>query len=170
MLVCFVIFLFGGGGVLGKEDILEPVLVSSISTAISLVAFGATHFLAYSNGSLYSWGSNTFGELGREFKSTEDSMAPSVAKDEVKGITALGAGRNYSAAIVDGSIMMCGKGAKGVLGSGKTQNLDVFTLIEGTKAAVSIGCGHTHTVAVCEGGGIVACGSKDHGRLGDAKF
>jgi len=139
------------------------------------MAFGPTHCLLVTPTKLISWGSNTFGELGRETQSVEEAKKHGPV-DGVNGklaaaITAVACGRNYSAFIgPEGSLITWGRGSKGILGTGNPRNQSTITSINVGEKIKGISCGSTHTLGVTESGKLVAFGNKDHGRLGDKCF
>eukprot|EP00467_Chlorarachnion_reptans_P018836 CAMPEP_0114526230 /NCGR_PEP_ID=MMETSP0109-20121206/22897_1 /TAXON_ID=29199 /ORGANISM="Chlorarachnion reptans, Strain CCCM449" /LENGTH=619 /DNA_ID=CAMNT_0001707965 /DNA_START=128 /DNA_END=1988 /DNA_ORIENTATION=- len=169
------VFVWGSGMGLslpGKE-IREPYPLTALAKeSVVDLAFGATHFVAKTTNKLLSWGSNTFGELGRDTKEPEDNVKPT----EVNGVPVdklsfISCGRNYTALLVDGVMHVSGRGSKGVLGTGKTTNESKFVALEEMKDKVaSIGCGYTHTLAVTEQGDMVVCGSKIMENWGMAAF
>jgi len=83
------------------------------------VAAGFTHALALgSDGVVYAWGSNDYGELGN---GTTDGAASPTPVSMPAGVTvvALNAGNDFSAALLsDGRLLMWGDNANGQLGSG----------------------------------------------------
>jgi len=164
------VWLWGGGH--GGKELPEPVSLTTVSEKVESLVYGATHFFAKtSSGKLISWGSNTFGELGRETK-TVDAQYKVETVPETKGLTnisAVACGRNYTAMLADGKLWVCGKGAKGVLGTGKMSNEDAPVALDSLKEKIAfVACGSTHTLAVSADGKLFGCGSKDHGRLGNA--
>jgi len=168
------LYVWGSGRGLshGNQPVAEPMALR-FKGAVKKVAFGATHFLALTDSGLFSWGSNTFGELGRETKGTNAVIPTAVESSGIDAskIKALSCGRNYSAVLTaDGKLQMSGRGTKGVLGLGKASNQPVFTAVDNEFKVSEISCGYMHTLAVTEGGVLIGCGNKDHGKLGVGKF
>nr|CCA20008.1 regulator of chromosome condensation (RCC1)like protein putative [Albugo laibachii Nc14]CCA23274.1 regulator of chromosome condensation (RCC1)like protein putative [Albugo laibachii Nc14] len=99
---------FGKGGRLGLEtqcDHLEPALVKKLAHVFLVkVAAGENHTLALSqNGQLYSWGSNSFGQLGHSSKCTLESRLFPKRIDALRGLIVreIAASRSHSAAICE---------------------------------------------------------------------
>ncbi|EGZ16569.1 hypothetical protein PHYSODRAFT_498697, partial [Phytophthora sojae] len=122
---CFV-WGFGKGGRLGtgnEFDRIEPTrLVSLETTPMKKVAAGENHTLALSrSGQVFSWGSNSFGQLGHPGKSSssQSRLTPKRVDafrfHEMKDIAASGC---HSAAIdaEDGAVYTWGSNRRGQLG------------------------------------------------------
>lgn len=166
------VYVWGAGGSglgLGNTgDLPEPVELRDIKEPVLRLSAGATHFVAQTQDSLLSWGSNTFGELGREGKTGE--MLKPVAVPGLKTATDVSCGRNYTAVIANDKLYVCGKGSKGVLGTGNTRNVAKLTAVPVSGKVKAVECGYAHTLAATAAGELVICGSRDHGRLGDKAF
>ncbi|CCI46447.1 unnamed protein product [Albugo candida] len=99
---------FGKGGRLGlgtQCDHLEPAMVKKLAHVFLVkVAAGENHTLALSRyGKLYSWGSNSFGQLGHSSKCTLESRLFPKRIDALKGfvVREIAASRSHSAAICE---------------------------------------------------------------------
>ena len=98
-----------------------PVQVSLPAGVVPVaVAAGDDHSLALgSNGTLYAWGYNGYGQLGNGTKTNEDTPVTVTFPSGVKA-TAIAAGTNFSLALgSDGNVYAWGDGNLGALGHGK---------------------------------------------------
>ncbi len=148
-----------------------PVKVSMPAGVIPLsVAAGNDHSLAIgSNGTVYAWGHNAFGQLGNG--TTTDSHVPTaVSLPAGVSANAIAASGFASMAIgSDGNVYTWGDGANGALGNGGTAN-------ETTPVKVSLPAGVTATAIAAErysvlvigsNGVLYAWGQNNDGQLGN---
>ncbi len=123
--------LYGQLGIGNTTDKTTPVQVTGLTNVVSAaVATGAFHCLALKNdGSLWSWGRNTYGNLGDN--SITNSNVP-VQVSGVSNITSLAAGTNFSLLQKnDGTFWACGRNSSGQLGDGSTTQRNTFTQASG---------------------------------------
>ncbi|GLE03167.1 hypothetical protein PINS_up012046 [Pythium insidiosum] len=117
---------FGKGGRLGtgtEFNHVEPTRLSSLAEIpIARVAAGENHTLALSrSGQVFSWGSNSFGQLGHQLKScSHESRLTPKRIDAFRGmtITDIAASGCHSGAVCidDGSVYTWGLNKRGQLG------------------------------------------------------
>ena len=132
-------------------------------TGVIAVAAGTNHSLALkSDGSVWAWGWNIFGQLG------DGSGVNQNAPVKINGLTnviAIAAGGVHSLALLaDGSIMAWGGNSYGELGDGTTTNRATPLLVW---SGTAIACGQYHSLAKHTSGRIYAWGSNANGQLGD---
>ncbi len=146
--------------------------------AVIAIAAGERHSLALtSDGKVYAWGYNGFGELGR---SGADSAVP-VAVDTSgvlagKAIVAIAAGNIHSLALAsDGTVYAWGYNGSGQLGNGTRTDSAVPVVVNmGTgsplygKTIVSVAGGDNHSLAAASDGTVFAWGRNYYGELGNA--
>jgi serine/threonine protein kinase/alpha-tubulin suppressor-like RCC1 family protein len=182
-------FSFGKGdeGVLGltdDDDRSKPTLIDSISD-IHGIRCGARHVLAKSKNCIYSWGSNTYGQLGlgngddydndgedndNNNDINDDFLPKEIIKLNGSSIIQFECGLWHNAVILsDGSLYTWGMNESGQLGLGKGVGLaiDVPTINEffqdEDEAVVSVSCGAFHTACITEGSLLYGFGSnKQH--------
>lgn len=123
-----------GDGTVNDSSI--PVQVSSLANATSVAAIGAFHCIVMkSDSSIWSWGRNTYGNLG------DNTVANSSVPIQMVGITAakgIACGTNFSLLYkADGSFWGCGRNASGQLGDSTflqhnvaTQSLGVCPILQ----------------------------------------
>jgi hypothetical protein len=147
------------------------------SKTITAVTAGIIHTVALaSDGSVYSWGSNTnYGQLGNN--STTNSWVP-VAVDvngvlSGKTITAIAGGGYHTVALAsDGSIYTWGNNSSGQLGNNSTTNSSVPVAVDMSgvllgKTIIAVAAGGYHSVALASDGSVYTWGYNDYGQLGN---
>ena len=177
---------------LGRWSSLEvsgPIQCPLFQVRIVSVACGHSHTLAIGeSGSLWSCGSNDFGQLGlgNQIDSPRLQMVPNLPG--VKVVSAA-AGSKHSAALAsDGSLYTWGNGSRGQLGHAHLQQLaadaeNPVLLAVPLKIArldplhlsadnriTAISTGSFHTMALTVGGTIMAFGGNEFGCLGLGDF
>jgi alpha-tubulin suppressor-like RCC1 family protein len=71
------------------------------------------------NGNIYSWGSNTYGQLGNN--TTTDELKPILIFQNLKGVEMIFCGFDFSIFLQNGIIWSCGKNNLGQLGLGDSK-------------------------------------------------
>tara|TARA_B110001452_G_scaffold11041_1_gene9183 strand:+ start:3615 stop:8069 length:4455 start_codon:yes stop_codon:yes gene_type:complete len=163
----------GSCGRLGHGDqttVSEPRLLSTLkSSRMRACAAGEEHSLAASaDGTLFSWGSGSFGKLGHGEPIDESTPRP-VASIKHMVVTAVACGYAHSVALCDTyEVLAWGSGWKGKLGLADDTNRLVPTPIPSLKRKhlQQIICGSFHTIALSEGGDIFTWGIGERGQLG----
>ena len=142
--------------------------VSGLTNVVA-IAGGRDHSLAVkSNGSVWAWGWNAYGQLGdgttdeprdagprrrcrRRSRSSRSRPAPTTAW-------------RLSAA---GHVWAWGQNSFGQVGDGTGVERRTPVRLDSIAGIVAIGTGRLHTLAVGSGGGVWAWGDNDFGQLGD---
>jgi alpha-tubulin suppressor-like RCC1 family protein len=164
----------GNGG--GKPDSTEPVTVSLNGTPLSgivEVVAGDAHACARrDDGTVYCWGTNSFGQLGTG--NAAGIQAPGIVT--LGGpATRLAAGASHSCAILDGGIAKCwGLNSAGQLGDNTKMDAPTPVPVSDLDGVTVTGitAGSSHTCARVTAGaavGSVRCwGSNAQGQIGNA--
>lgn len=128
---------------------------------VASVSIGANHTAAVrTDGSLWTWGSNWYGQLGNG--STESSTVPVKV---MEGVSAVSLGWSSSAAIrTDGTLWTWGRNDYGQLGDGSTGDSFVPGEILSNVAAVT--CDRDYYMAIRTDGTLWAWGWNYNGQLG----
>lgn len=161
----------GQVGTGGMSNVYTPTEVPGLPADVTAVAGGANHSLALtSNGRVYTWGSNSNGQLGTgagaigHFAPTEVTGLPAGTR-----VTAITAGSYYSLAVMaDGRVFAWGSNLNGQLGIGETGG-SRSTPVEVTGLphdAVAVAAGVGHSLAVMADGRVFAWGLNSYGQLG----
>ncbi|HXE95337.1 MAG TPA: chitobiase/beta-hexosaminidase C-terminal domain-containing protein, partial [Dongiaceae bacterium] len=133
---------------------------------IVVVAAGGHHtFAARANGEIYSWGSNTSGQLGDG--TTTGNLAPlQVDSDAVSWIDTELGGQFTLARRSDGTLWAWGDNSSGQLGDGSFAKRPVPTMVGTAVNWVKQASGWNHTLALRADGSLWAWGDNTSGQLG----
>lgn len=167
-----------GSGQLGPSappvSSTNAVPIGSLPT-VSAMAAGGSHSLALdSNGRVWAWGDNGWGQLGNG--STSPSSTPGVApfrlcRGPCPTFTAVAAGIQHSLALTSGgTVLAWGDDQFGELGNGTTSNTPTTAVIQvsgigGTVTAIA--AGGFSSLALTSDGSVWAWGQNDWGQLGN---
>ncbi len=132
---------------------------------ISIAAGGIHSLLACNDGSVWSWGDNTYGQLGDG--GTSNQVEP-VQVMNINTAIAVAAGSDHSLALLaDGKVMAWGRNAQGQLGEGTLFDRSVPVLVLGLANAKAIAAGDGFSMALLTDGTVKAWGANTFGQLGD---
>lgn len=126
---------------------------------------GATHACgAKTDGSVWCWGSNFFGEIGR---AGDEAPTPEPVSG-VSGVTEVVTGAAHTCALVQGGTVKCwGQNVVGQLGLGTSTTREFPTTVPGLTDVKALSAGVFHTCAVKFDGTVWCWGYNDAGQLGD---
>jgi alpha-tubulin suppressor-like RCC1 family protein len=141
---------------------------------ISGVAAGEQFALGLSNGEVYGWGANGWGQLG-DGSTTNHPQPTAVAG--LEGIDAVAAGPVTSFALrKDGTVAAWGANGEGQLGLGSNSGpetcgthpcMKLPVAVPGLSQVRALAVGGSHVLALLEDGTVEAWGANNHGQLGD---
>ncbi|MGO8674153.1 MAG: PKD domain-containing protein, partial [Capsulimonadaceae bacterium] len=147
-----------------------PMQVQSLTqnlTGVTTIAGGSAHTLAIqTNGTLWSWGDNQYGQLG--IGTTTDADSP-VQVSQSTGLTepsAVAGGLNHSLAIQSGAVWAWGWNLYGQIGNNSTASVSVPTSVSGLSNVTGIAAGDDHSLGVESNGSVWAWGANEYGQLG----
>ncbi len=147
-----------------------PGLNLGLGTVKSRIAVGFSHnVVVRSDGSVWAWGGNSYGQLG---DGTKTSRSSPVQVPGLTGVVAVAAGPNHSLAVKsDGSVWAWGENSSGQLGDGiaidRTSPGQVPGQVPGLTGVVAVAAGYAHSLALKSDGSVWAWGSNTIGQLGD---
>ena len=156
---------FGDGTTSSTINIQPPSAVIGLTPVLS-IRCGAEYCIGLkSDGTVWSWGKNTFGQLG---DGTSTDRTHAVPVSGLSGIVDIAAGEDFAFAIkTDGTAWSWGRNLNGQLGDGSFSGRTLPVQVAGLTGIVSIAAGASHTVALKNDGTVWAWGSNGYGEVGD---
>jgi alpha-tubulin suppressor-like RCC1 family protein len=133
------------------------------------IACGNHHTMALdSDGKVYTWGRNNFGQLGNGDTATQYTPGPVTTTIGDKTIVAVAGGSYHTIALdSDGKVYTWGRNNYGQLGNGTTQrNTPGQVTSLSDKTIVAIAGGYEHTMALDSDGKVYTWGYNVYGQLG----
>ena len=157
----------GASGVANNRT--APVQVQNLSS-VTAVAAGNAHSVALrSDGTVWTWGHNSRGQLGNgtsgnwQYHSTAPAQVPGL-----ENIIAIAASGDHTIALrADGTVWGWGWNNNGQLGDGTTIMRTSPVQMQGVDDVAAIATGSAHSVAMRNDGTVWTVGSNSHGQLGD---
>ena len=147
----------------------NPAPVAGLTGFIA-VAAGEYHALALrSDGTVWSWGTASYGALGDGAKAGSGRNSPGQVLD-LTGAIAIAAGSAHSVALKsDGTVWTFGSNRQGQLGLGIATSEWTSTpkQVPGLSGITAIAAGYLHTLAVDKNGLIYAWGYNSNGQIGN---
>jgi len=133
------------------------------------ISAGEAHTVALkSNGSVWAWGKNNYGQLGNGAISITGSQLIPLPVYFFLDVIEIAAGFNHTVALIsDGSVWTWGFNDYGQLGNGTFASSNLPVAVLASTSAVSIAAGGNHTVARLSDGTILSWGDNSSGQLGD---
>ena len=149
-----------------NSDSNVPVPVGVAFTDVTAIAAsGGSSMLLKSNGIVFTWGDNFFGQLGDG--SNTSSNFP-VQVNSLTDITAIAAGDFLSLALRgNGSIMAWGRNLDGELGDGTNTSSNIPVAVSSVSNVFAITAGQRHSIALKNDGTVSSWGANSVGQLGN---
>lgn len=119
------------------------------------------------DGTVWGFGYNAFGQLGNGMQSSVPKEAPTQA-GSIAGISQIAySGMHALALSNDGSLWAWGANSNGQVGDGTTTGRKSPILVSGISNIIRVSASDNHSVAVKADGTVWAWGGNHHGQLGD---
>ena len=150
------------------EDSSIPVRVRDLTGITAISAGFVSHAVALkSDGTVWAWGSNSYGELGDG--TTAGRNIPVQVIGDLTDVMAIAAGDSHTVALKnDGTVWAWGRNNYFQLGDGTDTNRNTPTQVIGLRDdGKAITAGGWHTVALKKDGTVWAWGLNFSGQLGD---
>ncbi|MDI1452128.1 MopE-related protein [Polyangium sp. 6x1] len=146
-----------------------PASVTLADGAVALVA-GWHHSMALdTNGSVWSWGRNHYGQIGNGLAGATNQLTPyQVSLGVFSSATAVMAGGAHSLALLsNGTLKAWGYNGQGQLGLGSTTSQNLPQAVPGLNGVQRIAAGGYYTLAMNATGTVWSWGQDAQGQLGD---
>lgn len=143
---------------------------------VAIEAGGISAYALKSDGTLYSWGSNTMGQLGDSTTTDRSNPVPVINETNsgsLQAISFLAAGGSMVLALkADGTLLGWGFNYYGELGDGTTTSRNIPVVVGNSsgglpKQEAPIAAGHSHTAYIKPDGTVWSWGANNYGQLGD---
>lgn len=152
----------------------SPVQITTFAgeDVVGVAAGGNHSVFLLSNGTVWSCGANTKGQLG---DGNMTSTTTPVEATGISGVSEITAGSSFTTALVNGQLWDWGNNGNGELGAGLTsKDSDVPVQVLGLSGVVAFGAGGNsgstgHQLAATSDGTIWGWGYDLYGQLGDGK-
>ena len=153
-------------------QVLGPGGVGNLTSVTSIMGGEIHNFALKTDGTVWSWGWNIFGQLGDGTTNWGASSNYSTAPVQVFGLTSVkslgGRGYHSLALKTDGSVWDWGCNRNGELGNGMASwGSNTPVQVVGLTNPVSISGGGFFSLALMPDGTVSAWGENDHGECGD---
>lgn len=154
-----------GDGSTDYTDKQAPVQVTGLTNVIHIAAGSEHTFAVKSDGTVWAWGGNTFGQFG-DGTHSENSRTPMPV--QVPGLSDVVSVATYSSRVVvlksDGTVWAWGFGP---VGDGTTANSYTPVQVMGLTHVTAIAAGHFSFAALKEDGTLWTWGGNSSGQIGD---
>ncbi len=154
----------GDGGTNSDKD--APTFIPNVNNIIAIAAGEDFSLALKADGTMLSWGSDEFGQLG-DSAELSDKVAPVVVAG-VTNIIGIAAGLNYALALkADGTLISWGSDEGGKLGNpNSSDNQPTFVPALIATNIVAISAGAFHSLALKSDGTMLSWGNFFFGQLG----
>lgn len=140
-----------------------PVLVSNLHGVISVAAGGSYSLALTSDGRVWSWGANTYGELG----TGSDSGSSVPVMVNLNEVVAISAAVNHNFALTsDGRLWGWGYNGTGDLGDGANVGRNAPVEVKNLRGVIGFAGSAFHSLAIDSAGDVWTWGVNVNGELG----
>jgi alpha-tubulin suppressor-like RCC1 family protein len=157
-----------GNGLTNVLGTNTPVQVVGLTNPAAISGGGFYSLALMSNGTLWSWGNNTYGQLGDGTTNNSSKPVPVVG---LSNVVAISCGWIQALAVKsDGTAWTWGDNSLGELGDGTTNNSSIPVQVLGLSNIVSVSGGDLSSLARRSDGTIWKWGRNAFGELGIGSF
>ena len=142
----------------------RPVQVLELSDMVAVTAGGYHSLALKSDGSVWAWGANWYGQLGDG--TTNDQHAPKTVRGLGDARTIAGGGFHSLAVNSDGSVWGWGRNDSGQLGNDSKADSPEPVQVSGLSEARVVAAGASHSLALKSDGSVWGWGNNGAGQLG----
>ena len=160
-------------GQLGASLVLnsksEPIQEYTKDTNWTAISAGADFTIALKkDGTIWGWGDNTFGQIGRRFDTIPFPFELNASGTSISSVLQISAGGTHTLALDDNhKLWAWGKNEQGELGDGANALSRIGTEVLGDVNWSFVSAGFDHTVATDENATLWAWGNNGSGQLGN---
>eukprot|EP01124_Arcella_intermedia_P006400 TRINITY_DN13765_c0_g1_i1.p1 TRINITY_DN13765_c0_g1~~TRINITY_DN13765_c0_g1_i1.p1 ORF type:complete len:404 (+),score=58.38 TRINITY_DN13765_c0_g1_i1:50-1213(+) len=153
-------------GIGNNEDQSTLTKINGVNGNIIHIACGFYHSMALmSDGGVYSWGWNLYGQLG--IGNSESQNLPTPITDIPTKVIQIHCGAYFSMALTkEGSLYSWGYSGNGELGVGTVTDQLTPKRVIGISNIVQFSCGSISVMALSKEGDVYGWGDNKHGQLG----
>jgi len=167
---------YGALGSGNTDSTIISSIVSGLPTAVEVSTsedinsddMCPSSYALLANGSIASWGSNSYGQLG---DGTADTRLSPVIVNGITNAQSLSRGGSASATtcavLSNGSVACWGFNYDGELGNGESTDSYTPVLASGITTATAVSTGNYHTCALLANGSVACWGYNSDGQLGN---
>lgn len=153
-----------GNGTNDPVNIPTEIESGKTFTKVQMSKGGNFTLATDSEGKLYAWGNNKYGQLGNGTFENSNTPVAILADKQIKEITA---GYNHTLAIdAEGKLYAWGANGEGKLGTGNETLKNTPVQISADKTFKKVSAGWNHTVAIDKRGSLYVWGGNASGELG----
>lgn len=166
-----------GDGTRDRRASAVPVIMTGALASqqvTQVFAFGGRSHALTADGKVYSWGSNSSGQLGDGTTTPSNEPVAMVMNGALAGktvITLAGSNQHGLALTADGKVYSWGENFGGQLGLGDTTDRTTPQLVQGAlagKTITAISGASSHSLALASDGTVYGWGNNIYGTVGDA--
>lgn len=157
-----------GGGALWYWSEKDAAPKKVISSGVTAIAAGMTDYIlaAKDDGSLWSWGANSQGQLGDG--TTSSHSTPEQVEGLDGGVVSVAASQTVSAALTEtGGVWIWGQTGSYLGGSGNSGNQRKPVQVAGLSEITAIAVSNVHALALAADGSLWAWGENARGQFGN---
>ncbi|WP_257449697.1 RCC1-like domain-containing protein [Archangium lipolyticum] len=153
------------GPATSEPRVRSPVKVTGLSGVTSVAAGGAYSLALRQDGTVWSWGYNSNGQLG---DGTLVNRSTPAQVSGLSGVVSVTAGNGFALALRDdGTVWSWGEGYSGQLGNGTTGQRSTPDQVPGLSRVVAVAAGYGYALALRDDGTVWSWGENFEGQLGD---
>jgi alpha-tubulin suppressor-like RCC1 family protein len=159
-----------GDGTMTDSLVPKKISSSSLSGVIAIAATTSHNLALKSDGTVWGWGHNYYGELGDGTYMTSILTPKQISTSLLSGVIAIAMGNYHSLALKsDGTVWAWGANYLGQLGDGTTTASLVPKQISSIALSevIAITAGYYHSLALKSDGTVWTWGKNSNGQLGD---
>ena len=153
----------------------SPVAVSvpELASGVTAISAGGNETCAIQGGSVWCWGSNSNGQLGKNSTDASSHPVPFKLPDNAlsgftnSGATSIAVGGSHVCAVLNGGAWCWGYNSKGQLGNASVIQQPAPVAVTGLgSGVVSVSAGETHSCALTTAGVVQCWGANASGQVG----